>query len=140
MDAREAPAFVVDDDPQVDWPVRVQLPVDGGKYEIFEFSARFRVFSEDGWKELLADSSPEPLPLPMSEQLKINADRFARVVVDWSGPKDKAGNAVPFSVMRLVQEVTGPRGVWLSIGLYTAISEVRYGARLGNSAPPSAAG
>lgn len=144
-DQTDAPLFVIDDDPQVDWPVHVRLPVDGGKFAVFEFTVRMRVLSEEGYLALLADPAvaggeTEAAPRPIAEQLALNAERFGKVIIGWQGPARLDGTPVPFSADELHRQVTGPRGVWLSMGLYQAINEVRYGARLGNFAPPSVAG
>lgn len=76
----------------------------------------------------------------LADVLQSNADKLAQVVVGWSGVKRADGSAVPFSEAGLRAQITGPRGVALSAGLWLALNEVRYGARLGNSAPPPAAG
>lgn len=143
-DADRAPLYVIDDDPQVDWPVQVRLPVDGGDFAVFEFTVRLRVLSEAGYTSLLATPAAvegqaiddEPMPATLAR----NAERFAQVVTGWEGVTRADGSAVPFTPEALRAQVTGPRGVWLSIGIYQAINEVRYGARLGNFAPPSVAG
>lgn len=143
-DADRTPLYVIDDDPQVDWPVQVRLPVDGGDYAVFRFTVRLRVLSESGYTQLLAEPlTADGKPItdePMAVTLARNAERFAQVVTGWEGVARTDGSAVPFTLEALRTQVTGPRGVWLSVGLYQAINEVRYGARLGNFAPPSAAG
>lgn len=140
------PEFVIDDDPRVDWPVNVRLPTDGGEFALFRFSATFRVLSETALDALLGrakDDATEPdieTGAPLAEVLARNADKFAQVVVGWAGVKRSDGTTVAFTEAALRAQITGPRGVALSAGLWLALNEVRYGARLGNSAPPPAAG
>lgn len=129
MNQNQAPEFVIDDNPVVDWPVTVSLPAHGGKYVDFRFTASLRVLSPQEYDDLIRganDGKDRPLP----EVLQHNVQAFNRLVAGWDGVKDIAGNPVAFSQGRLAQEVTGPRGPALSVGLWRAINEVRFGVRL----------
>lgn len=154
----QRPLFVIDPSPVVDWPVIVRLPADGGTFEEYQFTAKFRVLAADEYAALeqarpkapaaavdsAADAAPAPAapaPAPtMQEILQDNARQFAALVAGWSEIKDVARNDVPFTAEKLAAEVTGPRGAELSAGLWLAIREIRCGARLKNFVPPSVAG
>ena len=69
---------------EVDWPVSVKVPIDGGSYETQSFTGRFRVvdvktaaktiYGHEDWDKFLAD-----------------------VVVGWSGISSEKGDDLPFS-------------------------------------------
>lgn len=137
--------FVIDNNPIVDWPVTVKLPTAGGKFTEYQFTVSMRVLSPRQYEALLdRNDSPvkagaeitEPAPVKpapkMSETTEQNVPIFQRLITDWQGVADRDGNAVDYSLEKLAEQVTGPRGPALSTGLWRAISEVRYGARLGN--------
>ncbi|GEM_PF-3208547 len=146
------PAFVIDPQPKVWWPVQVRVPAQGGRFEIHQFSALIRVLSEDEFDELgstakklpqdeAVDAKAAAVRRPMKEILAENADLFAKVVFDWGEEvRDAKGEVVPFSQETLAAQVKGPFGGPLSAGLWTAINEVRVGARLGNYEVPPATG
>ena len=151
MDQNQKPLFVIDPKPVVDWPVIVKLPADGGTFAEYQFTAKIRVLSPAEYTALasaIKSSTAEPIEgadkvsaTPgMQDLLKENVRQFATLVVGWDGPVDSFGNPVPFTPALLEEQVTGPRGVELSAGLWTAISEIRRGERLKNSAPPSDVG
>lgn len=54
------------------------------------------------------------------------------MITGWKDVSDKDGNPVAYTPEKLAEQITGPRGPALSAGLWRAISEVRFGARLGN--------
>lgn len=133
------PVFVIDPNPVVSWPVTVRLPVDGGTFDEFQFSARLRVLSERAYSELwAADKAAEDVAL--ADYMENSAKLLTQVVADWSGPVDAENVAVAFSPDVLRQQLIGPYGQALAKGLWKAVAEVRYGAVLGNSAPLLASG
>ncbi|MDO8932074.1 MAG: hypothetical protein Q7U97_06755 [Rhodocyclaceae bacterium] len=139
-DKDKTPLFVVDADPRVLWPVTLRLPVDGGQFADHRFHAVFRVLPESRYVELL-DKVVELDDASTEAMLAENARRFPAFVADWTDElKDGAGNVIAFSEAKLQELVTGPYGGPLSRGLWHAITEVRYKARLGNSVPPPAVG
>jgi hypothetical protein len=71
-------------------------------------------------------------PPKLSEVVELNAPIFARLITGWVDVRDRDGNKVPYTPEKLAEQITGPRGPALSAGLWRAINEVRYGARLGN--------
>ena len=145
MEKDSKPLFVIDTNPAVNWPVTVKLPADGGTFVEYQFTARIRVLAEADYAALapVATNTPDvivPAAPTWHEILADNARQFASLVVGWEGPTDTEGNPVPFTPEALKSQVLGPRGKELSAGLWQAISEVRFGARLKNSEPLPAAG
>lgn len=132
------PQFVIDDDPVVWWPVTLRLPLDGGQFGEKCFQALIRVLSEERYVELL-DNYEVAKGAQVRDVLADNAMRFVPHVAGWK-LTNAAGGAVPFSVERLQALAVGPHGGPLAEGLWRAIAEVRFGERLGNSAPPPASG
>lgn len=137
--------FVIDPAPTVRWPVKVSLPADGQPEGAeFVFEADIRVFSEAEFEALLA----RPMPAPgsaISVILAENAQLLSTIVTGWRGVVRPDGSAVPIDALPAL--LTGPYGRPLSVALFQAIGEVRFGVRPdipgateGNSAPPSADG
>lgn len=137
MEQDKKPQFVIDDDPIVDWPVTVKVPTDGGEFTEYQFSVSMRVLAPKEYEQLF-DAAPgtvkddEGLDHKISEVVALNAPIFQRLITGWQGVNDRVGNAVAYTPEKLAEQVTGPRGPALSAGLWRAIGEVRYGARLGN--------
>jgi len=135
MDQDKKPLFMIDDDPVVDWPVTVKLPADGGKFNEYQFTASMRVLTADEYEALFAEApgniaEGESLP-PLSVVLKCNVPLFQRVLTGWKGVADRNGEVL-YTPEKLAEQVTGKYGAALSAGLWKAVSEIRYGARLGN--------
>ena len=131
------PQFVIDNDPIVDWPVIVKLPSAGGTFGDYQFTASMRVLSPKEYETLFADAPgtiqhDDGLEPKLSEIVELNAPIFQRLITGWAGVNDRDGNTVPYTPEKLAEQINGPRGPALSAGLWRAISEVRFGARLGN--------
>lgn len=154
MSNNNVPQFVIEDNPTVPWPVVVDLPAAGGKTIAFSFDATFRLLSEEGYDQLLAKAEPiaetpaevvtKPTERSLKEVLTDNARILPQLVVDWT-VKNAAG--VPIPIADLAKTLTGPYGRPLSVGLYRALYQIRYGmdfsdggANAGNSASSPAAG
>lgn len=137
--------FVVDAAPTVRWPVSLKLPVDGG-FADFQFHALLRVYSEEDYERLLPANPVEDTEKAtlLKDVLAANARLLPPFVVGWD--EVLGADGLPLPVSALPGLITGPYGKALSIGLYRAIGEVRYGlepdtgATAGNSAPLPAAG
>ncbi len=136
--SKPAPVFVISDEP-VPWPVDVRVPVAGGEFQVQRFTALINVLSEAEHAGLAAPQIDDSAT-DLAEMLADNAQIFARHVAGWRDVFDAAGVLLPFDVDELHKLVTGRYGKAVSAGLWQAINEVRYGVRLGNSAPPPAAG
>lgn len=152
MSNNTVPAFVIADNPTVPWPVVVALPAAGGKTVSFAFEGTFRLLSEDAYDQLLAKDGPtvetpagdtggvatKTVERSLKEVLAENARILPQLVVDWT-VKNTAG--VPIPIADLAKTLTGPYGRPLSVGLYRALYQIRYGmdfsdggANAGNSA------
>lgn len=136
MDQDNKPLFVIDSDPVVDWPVIVKLPAAGGTFAEYQFEVSVRVLSPAEYEQLFKDApgnlkDGDEVPA-MSAVVKLNEPIFQRLITGWNKVNDKDGNPVAYSPEKLAEQITGPRGPALSLGIWRAISEVRYGARLGN--------
>lgn len=145
MKSEDTPLFVVDHNPSVMWPVYLRLPADGGSFAVHRFQVRLNVLPEARYAELLDGNSSEAAQRdndkPTHEVLADNALRFPEFVCGFGDDlRDSQGDPIAFSVEKLQELVVGPYGGPLSVGLWRAITEVRYGARLGNFEPPPAAG
>jgi hypothetical protein len=137
MEQNNKPLFVIDNDPIVDWPVIVSLPAAGGTFEEYQFTVSMRVLSPKEYEALFADApgtvkNKKDVTPKISEIVQLNAPIFQRLITGWQGVNDRAGNAVEYTPEKLAEQVTGPCGPALCAGLWRAISEIRYGARLGN--------
>lgn len=128
------PMFVIDDDPQVDWPVTVKLPSSGGLFNEYRFTATMRVLSpreyEDLFKDIEDTTKAANSKLPGSKIVERNLPIFQRLITGWQDVNDRAGNTVPFTPEKLAEQVTGKYGLALGAGLWKAISEIRFGFRL----------
>lgn len=131
--AADEPQFIIDNDPVVDWPVIVALPQDGGTFGKYQFTVSMRVLSPVEYEALFNDApDADEVKQKLSRVVELNVPIFERLITGWQGVLDREGNAVPYSPQKLAEEITGPRGPALSAGMWKAISEVRFGARLGN--------
>ena len=133
------PLFVIDPNPIVSWPVTVRLPVAGGEFADFRFPARIRVLSAADYAALAPADTGDDAPT-MAEILRRNVPVCQALVVGGDDIRDADGNLVPYTPEKLAEQITGPYGAELSAGLWLALREIRAGVRLGNSAPPPAAG
>lgn len=143
---KPAPLFVIDPAPVIKWPVIVSIPADGGESAAFQFTGIFKRLSEAGLDKLLgieeaakikpAESDElitgELSSKRMQDVLRENADLLPQILVGWEDVKNSAGEAVAFDSDLLKTHLVGPNGRFLSAGLWRAITEIRYGARLGN--------
>lgn len=145
------PNFVIDMNPVVEWPVSVQLP-HAGEFVAFGFTAKFKVMGETDYAALLAstvqtadEQDAAELDNKLIKALESNARVLPQLVLSWN-VKDAAGAEVP--IESLPAMLTGPYGRPLSVALYRAIAEIRYGVRIDdtpgasekNSDPSPAAG
>jgi len=150
MDSQNiTPLFVIDNDPVVEWPVVVRIPTAGGKFTEYQFGVSMRVLAPAEYEELfksgVGNMSVSEADIEsassreLSEVLKLNAQVFKRLIVGWdSSVVDRSGTAVPFSPEKLEAQILGARGPALSVGIWRAINEVRFGVRMGGDTQPGA--
>jgi hypothetical protein len=134
------PDFIIDAPATIEWPVRVEHPVDGGELAAFEFVGVFKRLAEADFDRLLPEleaADPEAAPVQgqarsLTETLEENAGVFAQVLQGWRGPRNADGTPADFTPERLRAVTTGPNGAFFSAGIWRALAEIRHGARLGN--------
>jgi len=137
-----APAFVINANPTVQWPVSVHMPANGGTFAAHRFTGTFRVLPEEDYLALFPLRSEEEMKSrKVMDVLSENAEVLPRVLVAWD-VKDPHG--APVGIEHLPAVIIGPTGRFLSAGIMQAITEIRVGipatppATLGNS--PTAPG
>lgn len=143
MTQPNAPKFVIEAEPTVQWPVKARIPANGGLVDV-EFTATMRVFSEAEYADMGTGDPARVAGKPLREVLEHNARELPRHVIDWQGVERPDGTPVPVS--ELPDQITGRYGLALSRALWNAVGEIRYGvdaqpaATAGNSAPSPVAG
>jgi hypothetical protein len=81
--------FVLEKIATVEWPVKVDVPADGGRTVTQAFSAVFAVLDDDEMAALTKECGGDDRKMLM------------QVVKGWSGVGDEAKHAIPFSVEAL---------------------------------------
>lgn len=145
MSVEQKPMFMIIEDPTVEWPVIVSMPADGGGFAEFQMNATIRVLPPKEYEDLIKKESEPPsgaetMIRPISEVLEGNYRIFSRLIMGWGNVLDGSRNQVAFSQEQLRKLTTGVHGIRFSDAVWRAISEVRTGAALKNSAPPLADG
>ncbi len=69
---------------EVDWLVTVNVPVDGGKTEDHEFTARFKLLSDDDYNKAVQEAASD-------------TDLISKILIGWEGLIDDDGKAVKYS-------------------------------------------
>lgn len=82
-------AFVVKKVSSFFWPVKVELPTEGGKYEKHTFDVEFKKCSTTEIKDLMAQIK--------SEQIADDAALAKIVIVNWRGVQNSDGSEMKFS-------------------------------------------
>jgi hypothetical protein len=86
------------------WPVSIDVPVDGGRYEKLSFDAKFRRIPQDRTEALtlLAVKNAQQLQMGQEPE-KDGTDRAVaeEVLEGWAGVIDDDGEEVPFSTTAL---------------------------------------
>ncbi len=74
--------FVLEEDKTFTWPVTVNVPADGGKFDKKVFNVTFKIIPQDRISDLLK---------------KRDSDLLKEVVIGWSDYGDIKGKEIPFS-------------------------------------------
>ena len=120
------------EDISIEWPVVVELPVNGGSVKKFEFTGIFARLSETDLEKLSGDASQAK---EFVGESRTNADAiafFSKVLKGWSGVQDEAGKPVKYSVDALETVLTGLDGMAVAIALWRAHNQMRAGAKAKN--------
>lgn len=81
-------AFVLSQSPAYSWPVAVEFPVDGGRFDKQTFDVQFKRLPQDRIKQVW----------DQIQAGEIDDDTLCREVVGgWSGIQDAKGGDVPYS-------------------------------------------
>jgi hypothetical protein len=103
-------SFVLQSERVVSWPVKVQMPVDGGTFEAAEFTMRFRLLS--------------------IEPGTVFDDAFVRgAIVGWSDVHTEAGENLQFSAEALNQLL---KIAYVRSAVTRAFAEAQFGAKAKN--------
>jgi hypothetical protein len=81
-------SFVIDQQPSYRWPVPVEFPIDGGKFQRQTFDAEMKRLSQDRIGEIWE--------LIKTEELN-DRDLCREILLGWDGITDTKGDPVPFS-------------------------------------------
>lgn len=80
--------FVLKQSSSYKWPVKLELPVDGGTFSRYTFDAEFKRLPESRIKDIgKAIDANEVTDIDMARE----------VLLGWQGIQDKDGNEFPFS-------------------------------------------
>jgi hypothetical protein len=74
--------------PTYHWPVSVEFPVDGGKFDKEVFDAEFKRLPQDRLREIGEKIEAGSI---------LDTELLDQVLTGWSGILDETGNEVPFS-------------------------------------------
>ena len=80
--------FIISQSTAYRWPVSVEFPIDGGKFEKQTFDAEFKRMSQ---------TQIEGVRKQIEEGSVTDRQLAADVLVGWSGIKDEQGDDVPYS-------------------------------------------
>ena len=118
-------------DKTIQWPVKVEVPADGGKLKKFEFTGTFRLLDDDA-KDALAAKTKD-LPTDPETEAGSNAwketsvDNILEFMSDWSGVVDAKKTPIEFSRDNLLAAVRSLHGISILRAITTAIGEVATG-------------
>jgi hypothetical protein len=93
-------AFILKQSDGFIWPVSIELPVDGGVYEVQTFDVKFKRMSQNWIRDIAKKIDTEEVA---------DVDVAREVVMGWSGITDDAGKDLPFSQKALEQLLNVPR-------------------------------
>ena len=110
--------FVLSATREVEWPVLIKVPVDGGTFQEHKITARFRLLNDQEQDELIKQHPNDP----DMALLKV-------AVIGLKGVHDEGGKELPFSE-RLLADML--RWTFVRIAFVRAYNEARLGARAKN--------
>jgi hypothetical protein len=80
--------FIISQSETYTWPVKVEIPVAGGRFEVQTFDAEFKRISQSRFKEIMDQINEQDSKLT-------DADLAKEVTVGWKGVSD-GGSDIPF--------------------------------------------
>lgn len=96
-------AFVLTQSATYKWPVKITLPIDGGKREVHTFDAEFRRLPQTRINELIQQIRLQERGRTEPDDLIQDTDAAREIVCGWSGVVDDDGKTIPFSEATLDQ-------------------------------------
>jgi hypothetical protein len=124
-------------DKTINWPVKVEIPADGGKINKFEFTGTFKLLDDDEREALAAeaklaepDSSDEDEPTGAWKERAV--ENILKTMTDWKQVVDQSKNPIDFNRENLLTAVRGVHGVSILRAINTAMAEIVTGARAKN--------
>lgn len=118
-------------DKTIQWPVKVEVPADGGKLKKFEFTGTFRLLDDDAKDALAAktkDMSSDPETEAGSNAWKeASVDNILAFMAGWSGVVDANKTPIEFSRVNLLAAVRSQNGISILRAITTAIGEIATG-------------
>lgn len=91
-------AFVFSAEHEVDWPVTIATPKDGGDVDKTEISARLRLATGDAFAEIRSAAMQSMFAASKGQgatQTETERDRIAAYVLDWKGIETPDGEPIP---------------------------------------------
>lgn len=127
-------------DKTINWPVKVEVAADGGKFSTFEFTGTFKLLDDDDRKALVDSAvsiDPDDIGDGQATSVEIDwkaqsVDNILKVMTDWKQVVDESKTPIPFNRDSLLAVVRGARGLSILRGINTAINEIAAGARAKN--------
>jgi hypothetical protein len=104
--------FQIDQRPAYWWPVKVSIPLDGGKHETCTFDAKF--------KRLASEDIDALQKRALAERLS-DAQIAAEVMEDFRDVVDRDGNCIPYTPAALKRLLSWP-------GMGTAVCDAYFGS------------
>lgn len=92
-------AFVLKQSDTYSWPVTVEIPIDGGRFDKHSFDAEFKRLPQSKVAPMVAELDR----LDGASDLERLTEMAGEILVGWSGITDDAGKEVPFSQKSLEQ-------------------------------------
>lgn len=120
---------ILDEAPDtIEWPVKVGVPMDGGKVRKYEFIGIFRRRNQDEKDAAIRDSQNDD----PSEWLENYVRRVSDILVGWRDVVDGAGAPIPYSADALRKALRSVSGNAFMVGLNDAIAEYETGSKAKN--------
>jgi hypothetical protein len=85
-------------DREVDWPVKISVPADGGATDEHEITARLKLASGDEFTQIRAAVVQSMFRAGQGEgsaPSQTERDRLAKYVIDWDGIETEDGEPIP---------------------------------------------
>lgn len=90
-------AFVLSQTSTYTWPVKLTLPVSGGRREVHTFDAEFKRLPQRRINELIQQIRAQERGRRDDEDLYQDTDAAREILVGWGSVHDDAGKDIPFT-------------------------------------------